>query len=1546
MGTETSLAEAFGRVCAYHHLEPRPNIELGTTNAKVTRADIQGYIDQNSNLSVGAKDALFLFADLSEKTEVPPSIIQDVVLDGRAHSILEMIQIYYQTWSTHSDTRDTAAALFKRFPAFVTANLVEDHILEFPAELRSDLVALLRTEQLDFLSNSIDTFSTTIENAFKESDPQQKEVIFRFLRMLQSLSLITQDAIELQILISQGYNSPDKVAYVPWDYFRSRMILNKLEESRAATIHSKARAVQIQTEQAWMTMLQGERVNQIFTGIPSKKVDQPPATQRDVDGTKLGESRKPIRQETMADWFGDLDEMACEECCSATSPAAYLVDLLRMLKVAVVKPTSGASFTLLERLFQRRPDIGGLRLSCHNTNDVVPYLDLANEIMESTIAYLNKNPANGTKLDILPFNADDDIPGSRGSEIAQNTQISVYDDYVRKKVFPSGVFPFDYSRVSLQRYVAACGHTLAEVRAAFWPIIQGVRSVTVGKHDDVLEGTLYRAQSADVLELSNQDFLALTGEGIFSLLATDPKIADAALYSGKPLPLSDYWGYDGSDATLILDESGDKGLVCIKKQLLPRLEIDFVTLCDILKTRYLNGCLTIALLPESVQYNETKNVPTQLEKFRLRGQKGGPLTGDDGIQSCHRLGQFVRIWQRLSWSIIDVDDALSAFGILKNGQTGSNSGVKDITQERIAIRPETIQQLAAVKELVKATTWSPKQIIALWNPGGSYIQELRVYENAVSSNTANPPKVSVEEQNRFLALFLATIQMTYDDFIFIRAMQNLNSGLDLNRNTIFIYNREQSLAKLFEVTVPQLRPLFEVLSPKGGPDDSPRKLLDAWREWQDLKAAGWNHTTISEAKVLPDQVLKPSLALLDKMHSFIGQMVKAYVQLKQSATTAASQDTLRRTLSHTVEESVASILPKADMAVLKFLTNEITESSTGRPILTVILEELLRVKIDNAESAEAIPDHSRSFDLPTGSGFVICNEQCDIEVLPSDGWEGKLTIGTRSYDVVKSPSGKSSTRDKGEKTLAKDILTWISSNDKPTPLKISVKDKQQAQIVTFAVMDQRSVSIIESALQQLDRFVHISNQNKLSLEDLGVLYGPDHMDWECTEFETAQAYDKIRKNFQRAAPKFDFSKFHLWVSQQAQPGIRLLDELDRVASLSPGLFKALLRANFPDLKLDSSELKEALLEKEVLERISLQMALLKRLDLGIEAIEPLLRFALPKAETVANGSSSGDSVPATTRLVQLMKSAQLGKGRVNTVRNVEDQLRVQRRRALVAYLLQHPFFREKPEVNDADGLFEYFLIDVQMGACLETSRIKQAISTVQLFVQRCLLGLETGVDPGIIDGTRWSWMQKHTLWEANRKVFLYPENWIDPSLRDNKTEVFKLIETSIMQTNLDDKTIAKMIRSYVYAIDEIANLRIESFLWEPLAEKSTAAPRGSPSEGDFHFFARTRNAPFQFYYRSMSYKTQGALPTADWIPWQKIPLDIQVHDTDAAGESLPETGTYMVPAKWKNRLLLFLPQVMMKVIPKKNSTTPVSVSQTSGLSASISSTGPQSETKM
>ena len=102
-----------------------------------------------------------------------------------------------------------------------------------------------------------------------------------------------------------------------------------------------------------------------------------------------------------------------------------------------------------------------------------------------------------------------------------------------------------------------------------------------------------------------------------------------------------------------------------------------------------------------------------------------------------------------------------------------------------------------------------------------------------------------------------------------------------------------------------------------------------------------------------------------------------------------------------------------------------------------------------------------------------------------------------------------------------------------------------------------------------------------------------------------------------------------------------------------------------------------------------------------------------------------------------------------------DTLRQLQRDALVAYLAgARPIGGQMPV--DVNSLFEYFLIDVEMCACGTTSRIVQAIASVQLFIQRILLDLEPGISATYIDPTQWEWNSEYRIWQANREIFLYP----------------------------------------------------------------------------------------------------------------------------------------------------------------------------------------------
>ncbi len=107
--------------------------------------------------------------------------------------------------------------------------------------------------------------------------------------------------------------------------------------------------------------------------------------------------------------------------------------------------------------------------------------------------------------------------------------------------------------------------------------------------------------------------------------------------------------------------------------------------------------------------------------------------------------------------------------------------------------------------------------------------------------------------------------------------------------------------------------------------------------------------------------------------------------------------------------------------------------------------------------------------------------------------------------------------------------------------------------------------------------------------------------------------------------------------------------------------------------------------------------------------------------------------------------------------SVFDPLRQKKRDALCAYILGLPAI-QKFGATDTNGLFEYFLVDPAMEPVVQTSRIRLALSSVQTFIQRCLLNLEPQVKPSILDANRWEWMKRYRVWEANREIFLWPEN--------------------------------------------------------------------------------------------------------------------------------------------------------------------------------------------
>lgn len=225
---------------------------------------------------------------------------------------------------------------------------------------------------------------------------------------------------------------------------------------------------------------------------------------------------------------------------------------------------------------------------------------------------------------------------------------------------------------------------------------------------------------------------------------------------------------------------------------------------------------------------------------------------------------------------------------------------------------------------------------------------------------------------------------------------------------------------------------------------------------------------------------------------------------------------------------------------------------------------------------------------------------------------------------------------------------------------------------------------------------------------------------------------------------------------------------------------------------------------------------------------------------------------------------------------LRDALREKQRAALVAYLINRPDAARGQTWRDVGDIYAHFLIDVEMSPCFMTSRIKQAANTVQLYVQRCLLNLEKSVSPSVIDTAWWGWMKSNRVWEANRKVFVYPENWIEPDLRHDKSSFYVDLESQLQQADVTADNVEKAFLGYLENLERVARLEVVC-AYEDVQDPTTG-------RSVLHVIARTFNTPPTYYYRRW-------IDGRRWTPWEPMALDVE--------------GDHIVPIVWMQQLYLF-----------------------------------------
>lgn len=224
--------------------------------------------------------------------------------------------------------------------------------------------------------------------------------------------------------------------------------------------------------------------------------------------------------------------------------------------------------------------------------------------------------------------------------------------------------------------------------------------------------------------------------------------------------------------------------------------------------------------------------------------------------------------------------------------------------------------------------------------------------------------------------------------------------------------------------------------------------------------------------------------------------------------------------------------------------------------------------------------------------------------------------------------------------------------------------------------------------------------------------------------------------------------------------------------------------------------------------------------------------------------------------------------------SVLNKIKKARRDALVSYTItnkENEGNSVTKNIKNADMLYQYLLLDTKISHEVKTSKIAEAISSLQLYIDRCIDGAEIETDDNNVKKHfstnkflhNWrSYNNRYSRWAGKEKLKYYAADYIDPALRYNKTELFNEFEENINQGKLTEKSVIKALRKYLMSYEKLSLLNTVSRYYSTEIET-------------YFFIAKSTSMPTKYYWRS--YKS-GQREGQDWSEWKEISSSVDLSD--------------------------------------------------------------------
>jgi len=1268
------------------------------------------------------------------------------------------------------------------------------------------------------------------------------------LKTIQRAHKITSAPVAAAALIDEGLHSSMQI------YFKGKSSLTSVFTSKGLT-EKQANTVYETSKLQYLRILARliEFRSETNNGTPAAIISQT---------YTIAEVKKIVGDiPNLESLFGSLDFCECEHCKSLYGPAAYLTDILRFIGQhdSLIKKDQTTFLKVKDILFQRRPDIRNIKLNCENTDTPMPYIDLACEILESYISPQQLNFIHQTTLSA--------------------SELKATPEYVR---------PAAYEKLAVSDFpMDSCFNLFAEETRTYLNYLRVPRFQLMECFQDISDPAAKKPDDTSIAA----EYFGISAYEMDLIVTARNNAADQ----------DKYWGFDTTQTDVDVTEITD------------RAKVDYYGLLELLLVRFVNN-------PDLANRSEIVR-PAD--------------TCDTGVQTVNNLStarfdlthRFLRLWRKTSWKMWELDL------LIRNPKIGNNT-----------IDGTTIVNLKSFQELQEKLKIPFEVLLGFY---GDINREVRI----------QPDSPDLKIDPLYKALFQNVSLTNPIDSNFV-GVDNSDDPVELDQTIAFGIN----------AGAPHngYTPVPTVLS----------TLAIAQSDFDLIVGKTNNQLSIASLSILLRYTyfaralklnLKDMLLLLR-----ITNAADPFASLKTTTDCLEALDFMRGTkfslinLDYILDYSPDSPAGLRDESLVQMVT-------LLRNTLDKNRSDLDKLGLDDADRSSILAFDASSLPPMTDADLqaALLPLQNILNPVIANFDKAGFSLEESTF-VVKFTGAAISAANKEKlvasiKTVQKNLSDLLGQNENQVTSQVAASFNLTNLQANLLLKNLRLAPAPESLLENLndgslieknldgtfrteirhanfpDCFDSLVLMHKVGLLVSGFGLSDKDLEWFVMNGLGVGTLDfsalpvnapPVQNQFDKLLNLIKILDFRSSFPEPDTASVRsILDLAKDVASTKPKIFDEIAKLTQWN-KTDLTSLDTGLKLNHAAGKLDYTKAeTYRRLKKCFDAV----KLTGIDAKTILDWAKiDGDlnhDRTVSTQTRQAVKSKYEQDDWLQKITPLSDEIREKKRAALVGYHIENSQRNESDTVvfngeeipnplywKDSTALYKYFLIDVEMSSCQATSRIKQAISSVQLFIQRCFLNLENRYvkvtqdekkDAASADAwSQWKWMKNYRIWEANRKVFFYPENWIEPELRDDKSPFFEELEKEILQNEITADNVEAAFLNYLHKLDDVSHLEVCGLYHEM---DNLSGDESVFEINKVHVIGRTRSIPHIYYYRfyDMNY---GA-----WSAWDKIDIEIQ--------------GDQVVPVVYNRRLHLFWLQFTEKPMKTKKVPPPKPVDNTDPMDA-------------